>query len=247
MTGDDVSYIGRLMEQSQNAISVGRFHDALLILQTIKEECIKNELHEFLCSTYSAIAEVYRQQGNRPLSIEMFKKSCETCREVLKEPSKIEYTPIKLIHANLRASLGNLADLFRDSKDFNTALSTYKEMELVAQSLNEMYWIQASLNNQGFIYFKFKDWENALKAFRKQEQICRKKGIIIELIRSLFFQALVFYKNKNDENFKLCFSEVKKICEENIECRIFSDKLKKLQSRNPIIRLLGQRGIDILK
>ena len=184
---DDIELFQSLMIQAENAMSLGRYEDALLIFETIEEECIQNNLDELLGSTYSAIAEIYRRQDNKQLAIKMFKQSCEACRKVLENPYSLEHLPVRMIRENLRGSLGNLADMVRDSKDYHAALTIYKEMETVARSLDEMHWVQASLNNQGFIYLQFKEWGAAIKAYREQEKICRN-----EKIKKNYFEASIF-------------------------------------------------------
>ncbi len=231
MSVDDLQFFRSLLLQSQNAISLGRFEDSLILLKRLEQECLERNMIELLCSTYSAMAEAYRQLDNRLAAIDMFYKSCEACREVLKDHDSNKYI---LIKQNLRASLGNLADLIRDTGDLYSALPIYKEMESVAQSLNEMNWIQASLNNQGFIYMKLKKYELALEAFEKQEKICRQEKIKGDLGKSLYFQALIYNEKKDIKEFYKLFKNIERLSEENNEYRIYLDELKRLELYNSI-------------
>lgn len=229
---DNMEFFKSLMLQSQNAMSLERYEDALLIFETLEEECIQQELDEFLCSTYSAMAEIYRRQNNEQSAIKMFEKSCEACRDVLKNPGSIMYLSVEIIKENLRASLGNLADMVRDRNDYQAALPMYKEMEAVARSLNEMYWAQASLNNQGFIHYQLEEWEAAVNAYREQEIICRNERIPEELLRSLYFQAVIYNKTKDDENFNRCYVDAKKIYEETNQYKEYIDQIENLKHSN---------------
>jgi len=207
-------------------MSLGRFEDSLLLLKRLEQKCIQKNMIGLLCSTYSAMGEAYRQLGNKSSAIELFSKSVEACKEVLRQPDSTESV---LIRQNLRGALGNLADLTKDTGDLDSALPIYEEMELVARSLNEIHWIQASLNNQGYIYLKFKKYGLALKALEKQGIICRQERMKDDLARSLYFQALIHDKKGNIKRFRKLFKDIEKLAEENDKYQTLLDELRRLR------------------
>lgn len=225
MTIDYPDFIKSLIKQTLNATSLGRNEEAIILLKVVETEYIENNKKEFLGSTYSAIGEAYRQLGDRRNAIIMFKKSCDACRMSLKQPGAIDEF---LLKQNLRSSLGNLADLTRESGDLSSALPIYEEMEKIAMSLNEMHWIQASLSNQGFIHFQLNRNESAIKVFKKQENICRKEGNEEDLVKCLYFQALIYKKIEEFNNFIFACTQIIDIHEQTQKYPEFVNELEKL-------------------
>jgi len=229
-----VDELKSLLQKFSETVAQGRgsLAEAAQAAPKLVELCKSLGQYQILSSIYSSLAELYRNEGDSSSAAAMFQESCAACRTGLEEAT-VEQS--RTLREQLRASLGNQADLIRDTGHLQTALPLYEEMGQVARSLGEVHWLQASLNNQGFIHMNEGRLNEAMEAYKEQERFCQELGNVDDLIQSLFCQVLIHEARREVENGVAVCDHIVKICRKErkiaatFEVRKLRKRLQKIQ------------------
>ena len=214
----------RLMKHFETTLELNRIADAEFLLGELEDIIDESRSYQLSGILYSAMAQGYSNINDRENAIVFFMKSKKSLLQTLRTcPAEVTV----FFQDNLRAVLGNLADLLRDTNRTDEALLIYLELESAARLLGQSYWVQAALNNQGFIHLNNQRYIEALEAFIKQEEVCSAAELYNDLGKAIYMQIQVHMHSNNEARSMVSVAKLIRLAEEHEECRIYTLELNR--------------------